>query len=172
MAFITIPSLLTQIGKPIIKRLWDLTKDNLDDHEARINIVEGAAGKIEIWNDRTLNASSASTLTNFDDWKAPFAFDLISAHVAIYAAGALTGTIEADIKKGTTNDYSLASTIFTTKPSIDVGVAADYTKSTNAVLDAGQSAVAEGEYLFLDFTSLPTGGILGSWRIFLVGEAS
>lgn len=172
MAFSSIPSLLIDIGKATKKEIFDLIKGNFDDHESRLNTVEGAASKITPWNDVVLNASSASSITHLDDWRVPFNFDLISAHVAIYDKGVLTGILEMDIKKHTSNDFSLASTIFTTKPSIDFSTASSFSESTNGVLDAGQSALTVGEYLFLSFTQLPTNGVIGNFRVFLIGEAS
>ena len=40
MAFITIPSSAIEVGRAIKKSLFTLIKDNFDDHESRLNLVE------------------------------------------------------------------------------------------------------------------------------------
>ena len=168
MAFISINSLLIQVVKPIIKTLWDLVKDNLDDHESRIAGVEQGATKIEIWNDLTQIRRNAVSLTGLDVYRAVANMQLIEARVSIFQISGATGILEFDIKKASTLDFSAAVSVFTTKPSIDMSTASDFDQSTNAVFDINEQNILKDERLKLDMTSLPVG--MTSFEIFLLGE--
>jgi len=106
------------------------------------------------------------------DFRAPFNFTLIEARVSIFEKGLSTGTIEMDVRKGATADVDLSTSIFTTQPSILLSGASDFDESSNAVFDAGQKDVLEGEYLFLDMSQLPATENMKTWRVYLIGEAS
>lgn len=146
MAYTTIPTALIQVGKSIVKNLWQLTKDGLDDHELRIDSLESTSGKIIIYNTPFYNTeaflSGAGAIERLDSWRAPLDVSLITFEViqmssntvstnAVFTSSAVDendylqlditqisagGTLEFDLKKGT--DASSVSTIMTTKPSI------------------------------------------------------
>ena len=174
MAFSTLPSALIAVGRAIRKEIFQTLKDNQDDLQSRLLTVEGAANKVVIFDFPVLNASSAVSLTGLTDWEAPFSFNLLSAEVGIYEKGGITaGTLEIDIRKNTSRSDTGMTSVFTTRPSLDLSTASDYDNSTNAVLVAGQIPVSTGDVLRLDVTSLPTtGGTLGKFFIKFIGEAS
>lgn len=168
MAYVSISNLLIQVGKPVIKTLWDLVKGDLDDHEARIAGVEQGATKIEIWDDLTRVRQNAASLTGFDIYRAVANMQLIEARVSIFEVGIATGIIEFDIQKAATLDFSASVSVFTTKPSLNMGTANDFDQSTNAVFDINEQSVLKDERLRLDMTSLPVN--MSSFEIFLLGE--
>ena len=157
------------VGQAIRKELWQLVKDNFDDHEARLQTFEGAAKKIVVFDGLVKNASSASTLTGLTCWRAPSDFTLIDARISIFEKGSLTGTLEINVRKATSNDDTGAVSVFTTRPSIDVTAGASYDESSNAVFDNSNKEVSEGDRLFLDVTSLPS-PVIGKFKIYLIGE--
>lgn len=151
MAFATIPSGKIDVGDPITKDLWDAVKDNFDDHESRVNALEGGANKIVVFDFLVFNAAqyvSASTLEGIAIWRSPASFTLTAAQISNLTAGT-SGTIEYDVKKSTTLG-GVFTTVFSTKPSVAFGAGNDAT-STNAVFST--TAVAQGDWLQLDISS-------------------
>ena len=169
MAFNTIPTSLIQVGKAVVKQLWQYTKDNFDDHETRINAVETGANKVIIFDDAVLNISTAASLTGVVKWRAPFAFTLLDAKVGIREVGSLTGTLEMNVRKSTTADETSTTSVFTTRPSVAYGTASDWDESTNVVFDNVQKNVSEGNYLYIDVSALPSGGTT-AFNLYLIGE--
>jgi len=170
MAYSAITSSEIQVGKPVTASLFTKVKDNFDSHETRVLALEAINSKVIIWDFPVLNATSSSTFTGLVYWRAPFAFVLNDAKVIIYEKGSLGGTLEIDILKNTSLNPTGMTSVFTTQPSIALSGASDYDESTNAAFDGGQQSVSEGDYLRLDVTSLPTGGVIGKFNVYLIGE--
>lgn len=168
MAFNAIANVIIQVGKPVVKTLWDLVQGNFNDHETRLADVELGASKIEIWNDVVHVRNTSTSLTGFDFFRAPANFTLLTAKVGIFTKGAASGTLEYNILKSPDRDRTNGVTVFTTKPSLLMSTASDFDDSTNAVFDINEQAVLSGETLILDLTSLPAQ--LTSFFIFLQGE--
>lgn len=170
MAYTTISSTAIQVGKPVTADLWSTVKDDLDDHETRILSVEAATNKIVVFNFPVLNATSSATFTGLTYWRAPSAFTLTDAKIIIYEKGSLTGSIEFDVKTNSSVDNTGMTSVFTTKPKLVLASVSDYAESTNAVFDATGQAIAAGEWLRLDMTILPGGGVCGKFNVYLIGE--
>ena len=169
MAFVTLDPTLLDVGDPTKKEIFDSLKSNQDDLDTRLTTQEQGVGKIVVFNDLVVNASSASTLTGLDFFRANAAFTLIDAKVSIFTVGSLTGTLQFNILKNSSLDPAGMTTVFTTRPSIDLGTATDFDESSNAIFDVGQIGVADGDYLRLDITSLPT-PVIGSFYLTVFGE--
>ncbi|MCK5375381.1 MAG: hypothetical protein KAJ40_08850 [Alphaproteobacteria bacterium] len=174
MAFSTLPDSLIQVGKAITRTLFKTyVKDNLDDLDSRMTTIEGSASKIIIFDEVVINASSlGSTITGLDVYRAASAYDLTDAKVYIFTKDGLGGTLEIDIQKSSSADFTSSVSVFTTKPSIVYSGASDYDESANTVFDATNKSILAGDYLRLDVTSLPTGGSIGKFGVYLIGEAS
>lgn len=170
MAFTPINSTAIQVGKPVTSDLFTTIKDNFDDHETRIAGQESGNARVVVFNFPVLNGTSSSTLTGLTYFRVPYDFTLTEARIIIYEKGSLGGEIEFDIKKNTSLDDTGMTSVFTTLPKLTLASVSDYAESSNAVFDAGEQAVVEGEFLRLDMTELPTSGIMGKWYIYLAGE--
>lgn len=171
MAFSTISSAVIAAGQAIKAELWGKVKDNFDDHETRINLIESSSSKLEIIKFYALNASDFSTATGLFYWESNDTFTITSAYVQIFEKGTLTGTFEVDIKKSTTDLNSTSfTTIFTTKPSITFASVADYAKSTNQVFDPTKVSIVAGNYLRFDITQMPTTSVMSKFLITVYGE--
>ena len=172
MAFSSIDSTQIEVSKATKKELFDKIKNNFDDHETRIVAVEGASAKIDVFSGNVFNATAASTLTYLAVIKASNSFSLSEAKLQVYdiASSGLTGTIEIDILLGPTLDYSDATTVFTTKPSIAMSGVSDYDVSTNTVFDASNQDVSVGDYLFINVAALPANGVLTKFYLEILGE--
>lgn len=171
MAFTTIPDSIIQVGKAVTRTLFSTyIKDNLDDLDSRMTSVEGTAGKLVIFNDIVVNgAGSASTITGIDTQRAASGFTLTDAKIYIFLKGSLTGTLEIDLKKSSSPDFTSAVSVFTTKPSIAYAGASNYEVSSNAAFDLTNKVVSAGDFFRLDITSMPSGG-LGKFGIYIIGE--
>lgn len=171
MAFTSIVSSTIAVGKAIKKELWDIVKGNFDDHESRLNLVETNATKVNVFKFDFRNAASFSALTGAYYFEADQDFTITDGYIRIFETGSLTGDLEIDVKKSTTDlDGASFTTIFTTKPSVDFDTAADYSASTNQVFDPGQVSIQAGDFLRVDITAMPTGGVLGKFLFTVYGE--
>lgn len=168
MAYVTIPSGWIDVSDPLKKELFDLVKDNLDDLDSRTTAVEGSTSKIIVYNGIFCNASSAGSLTGIMFERIPADFTITDAKLYIFLKGSLTGNLEMDVRKSSTADFTSDSSIFSTKPKIDFSVASNYTESSNAVISGG--GFTAGQYLRIDITSLPAGGVLSKWGVYIIGE--
>lgn len=171
MAFTAISSTVIQVGKAIKAELLALIKSNEDDLDSRLASVEAVANKIVIFDDVVVNATASSTLTGLALWQATAAIDLTDSKIGIFLKGSLGGTLEIDIKKSSSLDFTSAVSVFTTKPKVTFSTASDYDESANAVFDNTSKLVASGDWLRLDVTSLPTGGIISKFTALLIAEA-
>lgn len=168
MAFITIPASWLDVGDPTKKEIFDYIKDNFDDLDSRTTAVEGGGNKIIIFNGIFANASSAGSLTGTMFERVPQNMTITDAKLYIFLKGSLTGNLEMDIRKSSSADFTSDSSIFSTKPKIDFSVASNYAESSNAVISSG--GFTAGQYLRIDITSLPAGGVLGKWGVYIIGE--
>jgi hypothetical protein len=155
MAYTPINSSRYQVGKSTRKELFQDLVNNEDDLNTRVGDLEGAAAKIIVFEGDVINVNTASSLTGIAMFTASNNFNLTSAEVGVYDLPAgITGTLEIDIRKSTTRDFTTDVSVFTTRPSINLSAASDYEDSTNAVFDAGESDITSGEALKLNITSL------------------
>jgi hypothetical protein len=171
MTYTTIPSGWVDIGDPVKKELFDLIKADLDDLDTRTQLVEAASADRDVFNKDVILSSAFTTLTNLWVQEINTATTLSECVIQIYAKGSLTGTLEIDFLKSSTLDGTYTS-VFTTKPSYNIGAGSSYGKSSNAVFNSSYQDIAAGNYLKLSITSMPTGAILGRFRINLKGEAT
>ena len=175
MAFNTISSSLIAVGKAITASLFTTVKDNFDDLDTRMTGLEGAAGKIIIYDEIVVNAAtlaSGGTITGLDIWRSPSTFNLTDAKVYIFTKGSLTGNIEIDVRISSSPDFTANVSAFTTKPKVVYSTASDYEVSANTVFDNTNKVISAGDYIRLDISELPGGGTIGKFGVYLIGEAS
>jgi hypothetical protein len=172
MAFTQIDSASLDVGDPLKKELFDLIRSNEIDLNSRLNSVESTAKKIDIFKFLLLNGSSFPTATGIAYYRAEDDFTITKGAIQIFEKGTLTGSVEVDIKKSTTDlDGVSFSSVFTTKPKIDFATASDYEESSNQVLNSSQAIISAGEYLRLDITITPTStGVIPKLLINCYGE--
>lgn len=156
MPFTALTSTEIASGKPNSSSVFSKLKDNFDNHESRLLVVEsgGAVAYPPIimrvngyyaW--KNLTNGLLKTTMNFN-------LTITGVRLIIDTAGS-AGTTEIDLKyKRGAGAYT---SILTTKPSVAFGAGNDAT-STNAVLDLAQVNLLAGDFLRLDLTSVQTGG--------------
>ena len=170
MSFISLISSWLQPAAPVKSEIFVGIKNNQDDHETRISDIEASAGKIEVFNFPVSNALTAASLSFVSYYIAQSDFNLTEAKVVLFERGSATGTLELDVKINTTTGLNPAnySSVFSTNPSITLSGSVDYNESSNAVFST--TAVSQGDYLRLDFSSLGTAPV--SFHVYIYGEVS
>lgn len=156
-------------GDPVTSTLYNVVANDIIDHESRIALVEQVAARVSVFEDEVKNATMASSLTGIAFFRAPVDFILIEAKVSIFQHGVLTGTLEIDVHRQNSLNQTGSVSVFTTKPSLNFSTVVDYQESNNAVFGAANE-ISEGQYLRLDITSMPTGGVLGHFYVTVYGE--
>lgn len=167
MAFSTLSSTLIEVGKAIKAEIFTTLKNNDDDHETRISDLEQGSGKVVVFSGPLFLVAQASTITGVGLFVAPQDFTLTSATIAIEEIGSATGTIELDLKIGTSTNSATFSSAFSVRPSINLGTASNYDEASGTF---STTAVSQGDYLKLDVTSAPTG--LPFVQVTIYGEVS
>ena len=171
MAYVTINPANIQVGDPITAELFTQIKDNLDDLNSRSTDLESTARKVPIFMFDLVNASSFATATGLAYYQSVDTFTVTSAEIRIYEKGSLTGAVEIDIKRSTTDmDSGSFTSIFTTKPKITYASATNYDTSTNQVFNPGQISISPGDILRLDITETPSNGPLPKLKLIVYGE--
>ena len=160
------------VGDPLRKEYFDKNKCNQDDINSRLGTVEAGAGKVFVFNFRVRNAIRADSLTCISLFKATFDFTLIDARLQAFEVGTLTGDLEIDVKKNTSPNPIGFTSVFTTRPLLDYDLISNYDESSNAVFDANQTDILDGDFLRLDVTSLPSNGVINSFYVTVIGELS
>jgi hypothetical protein len=169
MSYTTIPSTSTNVGKAITKNTIDLIKNNLDDHETRINALSVGSGPMVLFDEEILNVSTALTLTGIAYYKAIANMTITKGQIQIFTKdGITTGTLDFDLKKATSLGGTYTS-IFTTKPAINYATAAAY-DSNDGVLNSGQ-VMNQNDIIRLDITNVPT-GVISKMRVMVYGVLS
>lgn len=171
MAFESIGSSVIEVGKALKKSLFNLIKDNFDDHESRLNNIELGAGKVVVANFSVVGYIShyaASELVDLCTFRAPSDFNLLELvititdspngfnSVGVPVTTSTSGTLELDLKKSIDGGITYSS-ILTTKPKINDGYNGAGTSSNGVGGTAvvfTDVAIKQDDLLRIDVTSL------------------
>jgi len=169
MAFSSLPSALIAVGRPIIKTIFDTLRINQNDLNTRLLTVEASTNKIRFFDGTIYTAATFATATGFLFHRVESNITLTDCKITLFDfTGITSGTIEVDVQKASSADFTSSVSVFTTKPSLDLSTALNYDESTNTVFSGTNKILSEGDYIRIDITSLPTG--LSKFNLFLIGE--
>jgi hypothetical protein len=169
LAYTSISSLAIQVGKAIKKNLFDLIKQDLDDHESRISAVETIGTVLDIIDETFYSATTAATLTGMYFYKAKQSLRITKVEIQIYETGSISsGSLTVDLKKSSTLDPVGFSSIMTTQATINFATASDYDLNAG-VINSTLNELSVNEYLRLDVTALPSTP-LSKFRALVIGE--
>jgi hypothetical protein len=152
MPFDPINTTEIESGKPVASTTQTKIKENFDDHESRIQTLEGGSA---VYPPIVFRVNGTpEVITNVFKTTTNFSFTITGARLLIDEAGS-AGTLEVNIlRKRGAGSYE---TIFTTRPSVAY-TAGDDALSSNAVLDASKVDIEAGDILRMDITSIQTDG--------------
>lgn len=152
MAFTVIPSSWLNVGEAIKKRLFTRIKDDLDDHETRLNAVEAGINRIDIFNFEVTGYIfnyPAAELVGVGTYKAPQNIIITEVKVIIlnsasspYSSSS-AGSLKIDLERSTNNGATWA-TVLSSQPTIGDGSYAAGAES------AMVSFITNGEILLAD----------------------
>ena len=157
MSFTAITEAEIDVSEPVKNATLDKIRLNLDDHESRILVVEGASSIFIPIIMRVGGNYSSITTPLLGVLKTTLNFDIniTGVRILIDEAGS-AGSTEIDLK------YSRAAaayvSIFSTKPTISYTAGSD-ALSTSGTLDGTQGQLEAGDVLRLDITSKQTDGV-------------
>lgn len=175
MPYVPIDSNDIEIGKPTKKSIFKTIKDNLDDHESRIDSVQAGASKVEIFNFEVfgyINDYTISELTSIGITESTINYSVTAMTVSLqnnpqFLQSTSTGALEIDLEKSIDNGITWTS-IMTTIPSIPNGINSTGYKSTNGVINTLISSVNQGDLLRVSVKSMKENQ--GSFNITVYGE--
>jgi hypothetical protein len=152
MAFTSIPASAIEVGRAIKKSLFTTIKNNFDDHETRLNLVEaGVEGVQPIIFTVKGNYDLMTTAEKANVAKTSVSSDITITDVVLYIDEAGdAGTTEIDILTNTLSGPTY-TTIFTTKPTVGFATGDDGT-SVDQVLDGSNVNVDAGDIIKLAIT--------------------
>lgn len=177
MAFTTIPSTWIEVGKAIKKRLFTRIKDNLDDHETRINGLEAGANKVELFNFEVMgyiNNYTAAELTQIGTFRAPSDTTITEAKLILMNGSSspfssTAGVLSIDLQKSTDGGVTW-NTIMASQPQIPDGVNATGTESGIFNFVVGGEDILQDEIIRVNVTSKKD--TQGSFLITVYGEVA
>lgn len=163
MAFTPIGSTEIESGKPVTTSTQGKIKDNFDDHEERISVIEsGTATTYPPLIFRVSgNYSVAGAVDGVLKTTTNFPIQVTGVRLLIDTAGS-GGTTEIDVKYK--RGVAAYTSILTTKPSVASSSGND-ALSSNGVVNPSHDTLQAGDIIRLDLTSVQTNGVGFTVRI-------
>ena len=153
MAFTAITAAEISSGKPNKNGTWEKVRQNFNDHESRIAVVEAAANTF-----RPIQFELSGTLEVADGLayeRINFDANILSAKLWVPQRGA-SGTLVIDIEVST-NGGSVWNSIFATLPSVAFADG-DFALSSNEVLAI--TSLSAGDILRINTDAVQTGDVI------------
>jgi len=157
MSFTAITSGEIESGKPVRSDTQTKIKDNFDDHESRLQSLEGGASTTYPPLILRVNGpySLYGALTSILKTTTNFPITITGVRLLIDTAGS-AGITEIDVKYK--RGGGSWTSILTTLPSVSYTAGND-ALSSNGVVDVSESELEAGDIIRLDTTSVQTGGV-------------
>jgi hypothetical protein len=156
MSFTTITSGEIASGEPVTSTLQTKIKDNFDDHESRIQDLEGGSATVYPPLIMRVNGPYGyySAADGILKTTLNFPITVTGVRILVDVAGT-SGTLEVDVeyKRG----GGSWTTIMTTKPSVAYTAGND-ALSSNGVVNASQADLQAGDILRLNIDSIQVAG--------------
>lgn len=156
MSFSPIDLNTIKVGDPITRDLWLLLKNNLDDHELRINSLATSTGTVFIYNEMISFIGYNSSYPYVMYYMARQDFSINDFRAQIRSKqGITTGTLSLRLEKSiNTNDANFA-TILTTDLSFDFSTDAEHSVKV-ASINPTLNDILTGEVLRIKVMNVPT----------------
>jgi hypothetical protein len=178
MSFITIPSAWILVGEAIKKQLFTRIKDNLDNHETRINAVEAGINKVDIFNFEVTGYIfnyTALELIGIGTYKAPQDMIITEVKIAILNSASSpytsssSGSTKIDLERSI-NGGATWSTVLIGQPTVGDGYYLAGETSTIVSFITGGEILLQDQLLRVNVTSKKD--TQGSFHIICYGDLS
>lgn len=157
MAFLPIDPNSIKVGDPITKDLWDLIKENFDDHELRINSLATSGSTVHIYNGDISLVGFTLSEPDIFYFKSPQDFSVNDFRVQLFTKqGISSGNLVIDLQKSTDTNDANFSTILQSSVSFDFGSDPDYHQEV-ALIDSNENTVLTDSVLRIKITNVPSG---------------
>lgn len=157
MAFNPININTIKVGDPITRDLWLLLKNNMDDHESRINSLATTGGTVFIFNGDVSFVNYSSLRPNIFYYTARQDFSINDFRVRLFTKNGITsGTFSFRLEKSNDPNDVNFSTILTTDISFNFATDTDYTEKI-AAINASLNDITTGQIVRVKITSIPAG---------------
>lgn len=140
-------------GEPTAQELFTKVKNNFDDHESRLTVVEGAVNTFPPIRFSVSNYNYPALLpaVEVDVERIPYNITVLSGRILVVDGGS-SGTLEIDLQYKRGSDPW--TTIFSSLPSVP-GTSTDYVISSNGVISV--PSLLLGDLVRLNINSGQTG---------------
>jgi hypothetical protein len=161
MAFLPIDLNTIKVGDPITRDLWLLLKDNMDDHELRINSLSTSGGTVFIFNGDVSFVGFNISQPNIFYYKARQDFSINDFRAQLFdKQGVSVGNLVIELEKSIDTDNANFSSILSTPISFDFATDLDYAEDV-ALIDSLQNSIFTDDVLRVKVTNIP-GGFSGN----------
>ena len=155
MSFSPIDLNTIKVGDPITRDLWLLLKNNLDDHELRINSLATSGGTVFIFNGDVNFLNYSNLRPNIFYYTARQDFSINDFRVRLFTKdGISSGTLSFRLEKSVDPNNSNFSTILTSDLSFDFSSVSDYAEGV-ALINPSLNDITTGEILRVKIISFP-----------------
>lgn len=178
MSFTTIPLTDIDVGQPTKASLFLTIKDDLDDHETRINSLEAGVNKVSIFNGEVIgyiSHYSVAQLVGIGTYRSTSNIIITEAKIILInssqspSISSSGGRLEINLDRSTDNGVTW-STILKTRPSIEAGTYATGSTSGLVAFTTGGELLNLNDLLRVSITSKKD--TQGSFLIVVTGELS
>jgi hypothetical protein len=157
MAFLPIDINTIKVGDPITRDLWLLLKDNMDDHELRINSLSTSGGTVFIFNGDVSFVGFNISQPNIFYYKARQDFSINDFRAQLFdKQGVSVGNLVFELEKSIDTNNANFSTVLTSPLSFDFATDADYSEQV-ALIDSAENSILTGYVLRVRITNIPSG---------------
>lgn len=178
MSFITIPSSWLNVGEAIKKKIFTRIKDNLDDHETRLNAVEQGVNKVTIFNFEVIgyiSNYSASELTGIGTYRSPQNMVITEVKIVLLNSSSTptisssAGSLQIDLEKSIDGGITWNS-ILVQRPTIGDGQYLSGEESSLVSFNTGGELVMQSDLIRINITSKKDSQ--GSFQVLVYGDLS
>jgi hypothetical protein len=157
MAFLPIDLNTIKVGDPITRDLWLLLKDNMDDHELRINSLSTSGGTVFIFNGDVSFVGFNISQPNIFYYKSRQDFSINDFRAQLFdKQGISVGNLVIELEKSIDTNNANFSSILSTPISFDFATDLDYAEDV-ALIDSLQNSIFTDDVLRVKVTNIPSG---------------
>lgn len=156
MAFISLPWNILKVGDSLRKEIFNMIKNNFDDHEQRLNQSETTGGTVFIL-DREFNLAGINLSLDpiIFYYKATQDFSLTEFRAQIFSKGLITtGTLAVDLQKSIDTNNANFNSVLTGDVTFNYATDAAYVEKIGTI-NPSLDAVSAGDVIRIEVKSIP-----------------
>jgi hypothetical protein len=156
MAFSPIDLNTIKVGDPITRDLWLLLKDNMDDHELRINSLSTSGGTVFIFNGDVSFVGFNISQPNIFYYKSRQDFSINDFRVQLFdKQGIVLGNLTFELEKSIDTNNTNFSTVLSSALSFNFASDSDYSEKV-ALIDSAENSILTDQVVRVRVTNVPT----------------